>query len=122
VSVGAEKVAWEESGSFSVRQAAFVPRLGAAPGLVEAARAAKAGDVLPQVYATAEGPVVAVVVSRDRPDPAVFEAERNLLALRVSARKEQLVEQAWLKTLRDGAEVVVNEPLVAGLVQAAQQQ
>jgi peptidyl-prolyl cis-trans isomerase D len=122
VSVGAEKVAWEESGSFSVRQAAFVPRLGAAPGLVEAARAAKAGDVLPEVYATAEGPVVAVVVSRDRPDPAVFEAERNLLALRVSARKEQLVEQAWLKTLRDGAEVVVNEPLVAGLVQAAQQQ
>ncbi|HSN92459.1 MAG TPA: SurA N-terminal domain-containing protein [Anaeromyxobacteraceae bacterium] len=121
VTLGAEKIAWEESGGFSVRQAAFVPRLGAAPGLVEAARAAEAGDVLPEVYATAEGPAVAVVVSRERPDPAVFEAERKLLALRVSARKEQLVEQAWLETLRDGAEVVVNEPLVAGLHQAGGQ-
>jgi peptidyl-prolyl cis-trans isomerase D len=120
VSIGSEKVAWEESGSFSVRQAAFVPRLGAVPGLIEAARAASAGDVLPEVYATAEGPVVAAVVARERPDPAVFEAERTVLALRVSARKEQLVEQAWLETLRDGADVVVNEPLLAGLVQAGQ--
>ena len=122
VSVGAEKIGWEESGSFSVRQAAFVPRLGAAPGLIEAARAAQSGDVLPDVYATAEGPVVAAVVARERPDPAVFEAERKLLALRVAARKEQLVERAWLETLRDGADVVVNEPLVAGLIQTAQPQ
>jgi peptidyl-prolyl cis-trans isomerase D len=117
VQVGTEKVGWEESGGFSVRQAAFVPRLGAVPGLVEAARAANAGDVLPEVYPSPEGPVVAVVVSRERPDPAAFEQERDLLSLRVSARKEQLVERAWLETLRGGAAIVVNEPLVAGLVQ-----
>jgi peptidyl-prolyl cis-trans isomerase D len=119
VPVGAEKAAWEESGSFSVRQAAFVPRLGAVPGLIEAARAAGTGDVLPEVYSTPEGPVAAVVTSRERPDPAAFEKERELLALRVSARKEQLVERAWLETLRKDAKIDVNEPLLAGLVQAA---
>jgi peptidyl-prolyl cis-trans isomerase D len=116
VKLGAQTVAWEDTGSFALSDASYVPRLGAVPGLVDDVRSAQQGAVLPKVYASPEGPVVAVVKARERPDPAKFEAERAQVALRVSARKEQLVEQAWLKALRQAAKVEVNEPLVRGLV------
>ena len=114
--VGGQTLAWSDTPSFSVVDAAFVPGAGAVPGLVEDARNAKAGDVLPRVYDSPEGPVVAVVKTRERPDPARYEADRPGLALRVEVRKEQQVERAWMKSLRDAAEVAVNDPVVQSVM------
>jgi peptidyl-prolyl cis-trans isomerase D len=118
VKLGTQQLAWQETGAFPVQQGTIVPKLGPVPGLLEAARAAKTGDVLPAPFASQGGPVVAVVLSREHPDPAAFAAERPTLALRVEARKESQVERDWMKQLRDAAKVEVNEAVVAGMVPA----
>ena len=112
VKLGGTVIAADETGPVSSSAGTFLPKLGAVPGLLEDALAAKAGDVLPKVYASAQGPVVAVVKSREKPDPAAFEAARGQLSTRLRNRKESQVEQAWLKELRAGADVKVNEALV----------
>ncbi len=112
VQLGAAVVAAEETGTFPASTGAFLPKLGAVPGLLEDALAANAGAVLPRVYESAQGPVVAVVKTRERPDPKAFDAARPQLATRLVNRKESAVQQAWLRELRDGASIKVNEALV----------
>jgi peptidyl-prolyl cis-trans isomerase D len=122
VKLGGQTLSWSDTPTFSVVDAAFVPGAGTVPGLVEDARGASTGDVLPRVYETPDGPVVAVVKTRERPDPSRYEAEKPGLALRVEVRKEQQVERAWMKSLRDGADVRVNEPVVAAVAAGSVQQ
>jgi peptidyl-prolyl cis-trans isomerase D len=121
VKLGAQTIQWQETGAFPVQQGTMVPRLGPVPGLLEAARAAESGAVLPRPFDSPTGPVVAVVLSREHPDPASFASERAALALRVEARKEQQVERDWMKALRDSAKVELNDALVQGLVATAEQ-
>jgi peptidyl-prolyl cis-trans isomerase D len=93
------------------------PGLGEAPALYAAAMAATAaGQTLPAVYATPAGPVVAQVKERQRPDPALYERQREEVAARIGARRQTEVETAWLKTLRDGAKVQVNDAILRGTV------
>ncbi len=103
----------DETGAFPASAGDFLPKIGSAPGLLADALAAGPGQVLPRVYDTAQGPVVAAVKLRERPDPAAFDAARGQIATRLQNRKESQVESAWLKKLRDGADVKVNEALVA---------
>ncbi len=110
--LGGTAISADETGSFSASAGTFLPKIGAAQGLLEDALAAKAGDVLPRVYETAQGPVVAVVKSREKPDAAAFEAARPEVATRLQNRKESQVEGAWLKELRAAADVKINEDLV----------
>jgi peptidyl-prolyl cis-trans isomerase D len=110
--LGGQPVAAEETGAFT-RAAAAVPKLGQAPELLAAAFAAKKGEVLPRVFETPAGPVVAAVTLRETPAPEAFEAQRVALEARLRNRKEAEVVGAWLKALRDGARVETNPALLA---------
>lgn len=112
VKLGAALVVADSTGPFG-DQGAFVPKLGAAPELAAAALAGTAGKPLDRVFETPQGPVVAVVETRERPDPAQFAAQRDQVAQRLIGRKESQVQQAWLKQLRDAATVKTNAALTA---------
>jgi hypothetical protein len=60
--------------------------------------------------------VVAQVKERQRPDPAAYDRQREEVAARLGSRRQAEVENAWLKTLRDGAKVKVNDALLRGTV------
>ena len=110
--LGGEPLVARETGLFNPATST-APGLGDAPALYAAAAAATtAGQVLPNVYATPAGPVVAQVKERQRPDPAQFERQRDEVAARLGARRQEEVATAWLKTLRDGAKVKVNDALL----------
>jgi peptidyl-prolyl cis-trans isomerase D len=117
--VGDRTFAPEETGLFA-RATPFVPKLGEVPGLVADAFAAKAGEALPKVYDTPAGPVVAEVTRREAPDAKAFEGEREAFATRLRLRKESQVENAWLRSLREGARIETNATLVAAASGAQQ--
>jgi peptidyl-prolyl cis-trans isomerase D len=119
VKLGGQPVVAEDTGPFSRGPSSFVPKLGAAPDVFTDAFAAKKGDVLPKVYETTAGPVVAAVTLREAPDPAAFDSQREALETRLRNRKESQVVSAWLKEIRSSAKVEVN-PDVAGSLAAAQ--
>ncbi|BDG07121.1 peptidylprolyl isomerase [Anaeromyxobacter paludicola] len=112
-----EQVAAESTGLFGATAAA-VPRVGPSPELEADAFKASAGQLLPRVYETPQGTVVAQVKDRQRPDPAQFEAQKQDLAARLRDRKESQAEQAWVKALRAQAKVKVNDAFTRGNVPA----
>jgi peptidyl-prolyl cis-trans isomerase D len=112
VTIGGLVVAADSTGPFS-ESGPFIPKLGAVPGLAATALATPAGQALPSVISTPQGPVVAVVESREKPDPARFDAEREAMATRLRNRRESQVQQAWLKKLRDAADVKINAAITA---------
>jgi peptidyl-prolyl cis-trans isomerase D len=110
--LGGEPVVARETGLFNP-SGSPLPGLGAAPALyAAAAQATAAGQTLPAVYETEAGPVVAQVKERQRPDPAQYDRQREEVAARLGSRRQAEVETAWLKTLRDGANVKVNDALL----------
>jgi peptidyl-prolyl cis-trans isomerase D len=112
VTLGGQPVAADETGPFT-RGAPLLPKLGAVPDLRADAFAARKGDLLPKVYETPAGPVVAAVTLRETPDPAAFEAQRAALETRLRNRKETQVQAAWLKAIREGAKIETNPALLA---------
>jgi peptidyl-prolyl cis-trans isomerase D len=118
VKLGGQPVLAEETGAFN-RASSFVPKLGQAPDLLADAFAAKKGDVLPKVYETQAGAVVAAVTERDAPDAKAFEAQRQGAEDRLRNRKEGQVVSAWLKEVRSSAKIETN-PDVLGALAAAQ--
>ena len=113
VKLGGLVLAADATGPFG-DQGPYLPKIGAEPGLAADALAAQAGQVLGKVYETAQGPVVAVVESRERPDQAQYAAQRALVEQRLMGRKESQVQQAWLKQLREAADVKVNPAMQGG--------
>jgi peptidyl-prolyl cis-trans isomerase D len=110
--LGGEPLVARDTGPF-VPMGASVPGIGDSPALVAAAGAATAaGQTLPAVYATSAGPVVAQVKDRQHPDPARYAAQRDEVAVRLGSRRQAEVEAAWLKTLRDGAKIKINDALL----------
>ena len=112
VKLGNAVVAADTTGPFG-DQGPYVPKLGAAAELAAAALAGAAGKPLDRIFETPQGPVVAVVESRERPDPAQFAAQKDLVTQRLISRKEQQIQQAWMKQLRDAAKVKTNDALTA---------
>lgn len=115
VKLGGVTVAADSTGLFG-SEAAYLPKLGSVPGLSAAALSGVAGKPLPTVYASAQGPIVAVVEKREQPDAARFEAQKADVANRLRNRREGQVQSAWLKQLREGGKVEVNPALAAGPV------
>jgi hypothetical protein len=68
--------------------------------------------VLPRVYQTPAGAVVATVKSRERPDEKAFETQREDVARRLRNEKEVQVRQAFVAELRKRAKVVENRALL----------
>jgi peptidyl-prolyl cis-trans isomerase D len=114
--LGGEPLVARDTGPFPVASG-DAPGIGNDPALLAAAAAATAaGQTLPAVYQTPAGPVVAQVKERQRPDPAQFDRQREEIAARLGSRRQAEVETAWLKTLRDGAKVKVNDAILRGSV------
>jgi peptidyl-prolyl cis-trans isomerase D len=119
--LGGEPIEARDTGLFNPTGSP-VPGLGEAPALYAAAAASPAaGQTLPDVYATAAGPVIAQVKNRQRPDPSKYDRQREEVASRLASRRQAEVEAAWLKTLRDGAKVKVNDALLRSGVAAQDQ-
>jgi len=113
--LGGLPVVAESTGLFGT-EAAYLPKLGNVPGLAAAAMAGTVGKPLPGVFASAQGPVVAVVEKREQPDPSQFEAQRADVATRLRNRRESQVQSAWLKQLRETSKVEVNPALAQAAV------
>lgn len=119
VKLGGELVRPDETGSFGVGSRPTIPRLGALPELFADAFAVTGPRLLDKVYDSPAGPVIARVKERQRPDAAQFAARRGDVEVRLRARREAQVEQAWMKDLRDKAKVRVNEAYLRGEVAQA---
>ncbi len=112
VKLGGQTVAVDETGPFG-RGTPFLPKIGDVADLRADAFAAKKGDVLPRIYETPGGPVVAAVTLRETPDPSRFEAQREALETRLRNRKESQVFVAWLESLKKSAKIDMNPALAA---------
>jgi peptidyl-prolyl cis-trans isomerase D len=115
-------IAAHSTGSIS----AAVPQLPGLDGsadLLKDALAAQSGAVLPKVYSTTAGAVVAVVKSRARPDEAKYPAERRAQLLALQGQKARQLASVWLEELRAKARIVENpDPAGLGPQQAQQPQ
>jgi len=114
VKVGGQPIVAEETGSFPASNAPNVPKLGPAPELFADAVKANAGQVLPRVYDTAGGPVVARVKERQRADASKFAEHKADVESRLRLRRESELERAWVEALRKKAKVQTNEAFVQG--------
>ncbi len=111
VTAGGKPVVAEETGTFAA-STPFPPKIGAAPELVADALKARPGDVLPKVYETPAGPVVAAVTSREAPDPKAFDAQREAVTARLRSQRGAQVVSAWLESLRKDARIDRNTALL----------
>lgn len=105
--LGSEPLAAAETAPFRASESS-IPTLGAVPGLREDALAGSAGQVLPRVYEAPDALVVAAVKTRERPDPAKFDAQRDSVAKRLEDRREGEVLRAWTAQLAKEAQIVKN--------------
>lgn len=112
VKIGSATVATDETGPFAVR-AAYLPKLGNARDIGDAAGKARSGDLLPRVFDTPAGKVVAVVKLRETPVEADFQAQKLALVTRLEAQRGEEARRAWLAGLREQAKVVENTALVS---------
>ena len=119
VKLGGQVVKADGTGPFTVSTSPNVPRLGSAPELFSDAMKANAGQLLPKVYETAGGPVVARVKERTRPDPAKFAEHKSEMEMRLRLRREAEFERAWVDDLRKRSKVEMNRAFVQGDVRAA---
>lgn len=108
----------DETGPFSLGSD-YVPRLGISGDLVRASAATDAaGQLLPGVYEVSGSYVIAQVVDRTQPDLASFEEKKDTYRDRVLQKKEDALEQGFLKKLREDAKVETNPALFAADVGA----
>lgn len=114
VKLGGQPIRTDETGSFNAG-AKDVPRIGPAPEIQAAALAATgSGQVLPKVFDTPAGPIVAKVKERVKADPAKFAEKKNDVELRLRMRRETELERGWVEDLRKHAEVKTNAAFVQG--------
>ncbi|WP_242340837.1 MULTISPECIES: peptidylprolyl isomerase [Anaeromyxobacter] len=117
LTVGGQPIVAEETGTFTA-SSPFVPKLGPAAEIIGAARAARAGEVLPKVFEVPSGPVVAVVTARETADEKAFEGAREQVSARLRNQKEAQVVSTWLETLRKGAKIERNIELLGSATAA----
>ena len=102
----------DETGSFSLASD-YVPRLGIAGDVGRATAGTAAGQFLPGVYDVAGSYVIAQVTERQQPDPAKLEEQKDTYRQRVLQKKEDALEQGFVKKLREEAKVETNPALFA---------
>ena len=115
VKLGGQVVKTDDTGLFGAQASPNVPRVGPAPELFAAAlQAQAAGQVLPRVFDTPAGPIVAKVKERQKADPAKFAEKKSEVEVRLRMRREAELERAWVEALRKRAQVKTNEAFVQG--------
>jgi peptidyl-prolyl cis-trans isomerase D len=105
--LGGEPLAVAETPAFRAADAT-IPALGAVPGLRQDALAASAGQTLPRVYEAADALIVAAVKTRERPDPATFDAQRDAVAKRLEERRQGEVLRLFTAELARRARIQRN--------------
>jgi len=110
----------EETGPFTASRAPFVPGVGQAPALFADAMKASAGQLLPKVYETPLGFVVARVKERERPDESKWAAERPAAEAALRSSRQQRVLGSWVEGLRAKAKVTINPAFMAGSLAPSQ--
>ncbi len=108
---GGKPVVARETGPFPAASSS-VPMLNAGGDLLKDAVAAQQGAVLPRVYETPAGSVVAVVTQRQRPDESAYPKEREGTEMQLRMAKAQQLRQSWVADLRSRAKVEENTTLV----------
>jgi peptidyl-prolyl cis-trans isomerase D len=111
LTLGGKPVVARQTGSFQA-SGSYVPGINGAADLLKDALAARSGDVLPRVYQTPGGLVVAVVKERKRPDEAAYAAERAGVESQLKSEQGQQLRQAWVADLRARVKVVENTAIV----------
>jgi peptidyl-prolyl cis-trans isomerase D len=119
VKLGGTVVRPDQTGSFGAGQRPNLPRIGPQAELFADALAASGPQILGKVYETPSGPVVARVVERKRPDEGQFAARRADVESRLRSQRQAQVESAWMRSLREKANVRINDAFVRGPVAAA---
>ncbi|WP_242346896.1 peptidylprolyl isomerase [Anaeromyxobacter terrae] len=117
VTAGGQPIVAEETGTFTA-SSPFVPKLGPASEIIGAARAARAGEVLPRVFELPSGPVVAVVTARETADEKAFDGAREQVSARLRNQKEAQIVSTWLETLRKDARIERNLELLGSAAAA----
>ncbi|NJB68821.1 peptidyl-prolyl cis-trans isomerase D [Desulfobaculum xiamenense] len=90
----------------------FIPGLGMNPGLVEAAFLTEVSNWLPQSYTVGEGVVIARMVERVMPSDKLWNTQKDYVLDALTRTKENEMFQAFLKSLRDKAEIRVADSRV----------
>lgn len=114
VKIGATVIRPDDTGSFGPGSRPNVPRIGPQPELFADALAAPGPELLPRVYDSPSGPVLARVRERLRPDPSQFAARRAEVEERLRNRREAQLAKTFLQSLREKASVEVNDAWVRG--------
>ena len=109
--LGGKPVVARETGPFPASSTS-IPQLNTAGALLKDAVAAQQGTVLPRVYDTPAGLVVAVVVERQRPDESAYSKEREAMQMQLRMAKAQQLRQSWVADLRSRAKIDENTTLV----------
>lgn len=86
-----------------------VPHLGPAPDLLTAVFASKGPQVLDQAFPVRDGFVIAQVTERQLADDANFAQKKDELRKQAQQAKQYEVADSFLKALRTGGQVVINE-------------
>jgi peptidyl-prolyl cis-trans isomerase D len=113
LTLGGKPVAAQETGPMP----ASSPEIYGLPGagdLLKDALAAEAGTVLPRIYDTQAGKVVAVVRQRKRPDEKLYPEQRHAMELMIRGDKARQLEQTWMSQLAARSKVEINEAILPG--------
>lgn len=89
--------------------------LGAVPALRADALAGTVGKALPRVYEGEGALIVAVVKSREKPDPALFATQRAAVAQRLEGKREAAVIQVWTADLAKRSTIEKNPAYASAL-------
>ncbi|MHB8875233.1 MAG: peptidylprolyl isomerase [Myxococcaceae bacterium] len=101
-----------DTGEFS-SSTESVPQLGPAPELVKDIFAAAGPGPLAKVYSAGEGFTVVVVTDRKRPSEPDFTAQKDTLKIEAIKGKQYELRDAYLKALKNQAQIVTNEGAIA---------
>jgi len=107
LTLGGKPVVARDTGPIPASTTAL-PGLSGSGDLLKDAVAAQGEGVLPRVYQTAAGPVVAAVKERKRPDESAYPKERDAIQSELVAEKAQQLQREWVAELRSRAKVVEN--------------
>jgi peptidyl-prolyl cis-trans isomerase D len=105
------KPAATETGEFNAASTT-IPQLGLAPAVMKAVFSRDAAGPLDEVFDVAGDPAVVVVKERHKPSEEEYAAQRDQLTLEATKAKQFELREAFVKSLRKQAQVVMNNSAV----------
>jgi peptidyl-prolyl cis-trans isomerase D len=114
LTLGGKPVAARETNAFPASMSE-VPGAPGSGALLKDALAAESKTVLPRVYDTPNGTIVAVVRNRVRPDEKLYPVQRHAIEIGLHGEKSRELEYAWRTQLAKRSKIDQNEELLRRL-------